>query len=733
MADKDACLEWSSKLNTNYCPTKKSYIPLEKTTKIPLQSNWQNRGISYDALSEYGSVPSDINVGILTGAASGGLIDIDLDGPFTIEAGALLLPATGMVTGRNSRPASHRFYMTDGDTRTTKVKHPDTGEMLVEVRGNGCQTMMVGSIHPDDGEVVRFEPDGDGEPARVDREALMVRVGYVAAVAVMVPFWKKTGRHNLALWFAALCACRGVSVDACLEMVRALVAITGDDELIDRIRAVETPYSRSADGKPIEWRANLVELFGTVKVVDKLIEWVGGSRTSSVGTMSTMVAPNNSLKSNQLSPNLDTDVAIADWFSACKNDSIIYADREDQFYKKRDGVYDPVTSTEIKGDITEFLSGPLCCNDRTDKDGRRSLQSVTKIRSTFDISKSFLRVDDRQFDREDHHIGTENGVLDLSTFKLTNDTGIVTKRIGTSFLHDADCPLFKQFLKQVFENDSDKIKYLRRALGYTLTGSVDAQIMFILTGKGANGKSVLLKLIATLMGSYGGAIPSHSITQQKFGNDKTDDLASLSGKRFVVASEGDAGDRLAAAKVKRLVAGDPMSVRKLYGSYFDLYPKFKLWFGSNDLPIVSGTDYAIWRRIHVIHFPRTFEPQEQDPKLLEKLKQELPGILNWALEGLKEIGSMEGNFLRPPASVLDSVNEYKADNDNTSKFIQDRCVRCSVSSVGATDLYNSYRGWCMASAVEALPLNAFGKELTGLGFEVGRKNTGNVRKGLRLL
>ena len=312
--------------------------------------------------------------------------------------------------GRNSRPASHRFYMVDGETGTTKIKHFDSGEMLVEVRGDGCQTMMVGSVHPEDGETVRFEPDGDGEPLRVDREVLMARVGYVAAVAAMVPFWVKGGRHDLALWFAALCACRGVSFDVCLEMVQALVAITGDSELVDRIRAVERTYSRSAEGKPIEWRADLVELFGTVKAVDKLIEWVGGSRPSSIGTISAMLNSNHRLDSNQFSPSLDTDVATADWFSTCKGNSIIYADREDQFYKKNNDVYDPVTATEIRGDITDFLSGPLCCHDRIDKDGRRSLQSLTKIRSTFDISKSFLRVDDRQFDRDDHHIGTKNGV-----------------------------------------------------------------------------------------------------------------------------------------------------------------------------------------------------------------------------------------------------------------------------------------------------------------------------------
>lgn len=720
-------------MNASIISDKFRFIPLRARTKKPLQSEWPKCGVSPGALTAFGTVPADINVGILTGIASGGLIDVDLDGAHTVEAGVLLLPATGMVTGRDSRPASHRFYMVNGDTGTAKLKHPDTGEMLVEVRGDRCQTMMVGSIHPDDGEVVRFEPDGDGEPVRVDREALMIRVGYVAAVAVLAPYWIKEGRHNLALWFAGLCACRGVSVDACLDMVRALVAITGDDELVDRIRAVETTFNRVAEGKRVEWRADLVELFGSVKVVDKLIEWLGGSGATCVDTKSTVAISNEILSFNQFSPKLDTDVAIAEWFTTCKSDGIVYADREDQFYKKRNGVYDPVTATEIKGDITDFLSGPLCSNDKIDKDRHRSLQSVTKIRSTFDICKSFLRVDDKLFDKDDHHLGTENGVLDLSTFKIANDTGIVTKRIGTPFLPDADCPLFKKFLSQVFEGDDGKIGYLRRALGYTLTGSVDAQIMFILTGRGANGKSVLLKLIAALMGSYGGAIPSHSITQQKFGNDRTDDLASLSGKRFVVASEGDAGDRLAAAKVKRLVAGDPISVRKLYGSYFDLYVKFKLWFGSNDLPIVSGTDYAIWRRIHVVQFSRTFEPQEQDPKLLDKLKCELPGILNWALEGLKEIGGMKGDFLRPPASVLESVNEYKADNDNTSKFIQDRCVRCPMSSVSANDLYQSYRSWCMESAVEPLPINTFGKELTGLGIDVGRSGKGNVRKGLRLM
>ncbi|AYO81304.1 bifunctional DNA primase/polymerase [Methylobacterium brachiatum] len=206
-------------MNSNNIEHDFHYVPLVAKTKRPLEADWQNRGVKRDALASFGSVPADINVGVLTGAASDGLVDIDLDGPMTIEAGARILPSTGLVTGRCSRPASHWFYRVEGDTGTIRLTHPVSRGMIVELRGNGCQTMMAGSEHPD-GELVRFEDGKDSQPSWVSREDLLKAVRQIATVSVLSGLWTPGGRHTLTLWFAGLCACNEVSQEvACPHLV----------------------------------------------------------------------------------------------------------------------------------------------------------------------------------------------------------------------------------------------------------------------------------------------------------------------------------------------------------------------------------------------------------------------------------------------------------------------------------------------------------------------------------
>lgn len=197
-------LNRSIKVNINSNGHRFSYIPLRPKTKKPVEVGWQNRSVQFDAL---GAIPDDINVGVLTGTPSGGLVDIDLDGPRTIEAGALILPFTGMITGRDSRPSSHWFYLIEGSAKSVTLKHPATGQTLIEFRGDGCQTMMPPSIHPDDGETVRFETGKDGEPASCDRETLLIAIRHIATLSVLGEFSIEGGRHNLARQFAGLCAC----------------------------------------------------------------------------------------------------------------------------------------------------------------------------------------------------------------------------------------------------------------------------------------------------------------------------------------------------------------------------------------------------------------------------------------------------------------------------------------------------------------------------------------------
>jgi len=249
-----------------------------------------------------------------------------------------------------------------------------------------------------------------------------------------------------------------------------------------------------------------------------------------------------------------------------------------------------------------------------------------------------------------------------------------------------------------------------------------------LVGNGANGKSTFLRVLQRLFGDYAATIPMQSLMEQRFGT-QTNDLAYLVGKRLVVASEGERGQRLAESKIKMMTGGERISCRALYKNLFEFEPHFKLWLATNNLPTISGMDDSIWRRIRVIEFPVQIPPDQQDKTLADRLIKELPGILQWAMEGLKE---WRKTGLAPPDSVLQSTRSYRQDSDTVGQWIDSACVCEPRLRTSARDLYDSYKSWCEDSSLESLHNASFGKELTRLGFKIHKSNKCNYRNGIGL-
>ena len=162
-----------------------------------------------------------------------------------------------------------------------------------------------------------------------------------------------------------------------------------------------------------------------------------------------------------------------------------------------------------------------------------------------------------------------------------------------------------------------------------------------------------------------------TLMEQRFGSQQTNDLAYLVGKRFVVGSEGERGQKLAEGKIKLMTGGDRIVCRSMYKDYFEFDPQFKLWLATNDLPTISGMDEAIWRRIYVVEFPVSFAPEQQDKTLADRLVQEASGILNWGYEGYCE---WQKQGLNPPRLVLQSTGSYRKDNDSVGQWIEAACV-----------------------------------------------------------
>jgi putative DNA primase/helicase len=215
----------------------------------------------------------------------------------------------------------------------------------------------------------------------------------------------------------------------------------------------------------------------------------------------------------------------------------------------------------------------------------------------------------------------------------------------------------------------------------------------------------------------------------KYGSDKTDDLAALRGKRFVCAQEGESGQKLAEAKIKLMTGGDTITCRPLYGNLSTFAPQFKLWLATNQLPAISGTDVAIWRRINVIEFPVTISAEKRDPNLQAALLTELPGILNWALDGL---AAWEREGLNPPEQVVYATDKYRSDNDTVGQFICDACARDPNASEMTKALHARYLEWCENSGLEALALASFGKQLGRLGLKPVKTSAGNGWTGIKL-
>ena len=149
------------------------------------------------------------NVGVLLGAPSGDLVDVDLDALEAVALADVFLPATRAVFGRASKRASHRLYVCTIDTeKFADVDKRDDTSMLVEIRSTGGQTVFPGSTHPS-GEAVAWAEDGD--PAPVEALELRRAVVHLACAAMLARHWPPAGtRHDGALAAAGFLARAGV-------------------------------------------------------------------------------------------------------------------------------------------------------------------------------------------------------------------------------------------------------------------------------------------------------------------------------------------------------------------------------------------------------------------------------------------------------------------------------------------------------------------------------------------
>jgi putative DNA primase/helicase len=369
------------------------------------------------------------------------------------------------------------------------------------------------------------------------------------------------------------------------------------------------------------------------------------------------------------------------------------------------------------------------CGDAKERPAMRiaAAQTVTAI-------ERLARADRRhaatveQWDTDPWMLNTPEGTIDLRTGEMHDHRrdDYITKiaKAGPG----VDCRLWLQFLEDITGGDSDLQAFLQRMIGYSLTGSTREQVLFFLYGTGANGKSVFLSAVSSLLGDYAKAAPASSFTASSTEQHPTD-LAGLRGARFVTANETEDGVQWAESKIKSLTGGDKIAARFMRCDFFEFIPEFKLIIAGNHKPGLRSVDEAIRRRLHLVPFTITIPERERDPRLIEKLRAEFPGILAWAIQGCLE---WQKHGLSPPTTVRDATASYLAGEDSIGRWLEDDCISDKALWTPGAALILDHRSWCERNSEKPMSPKRLAQALDDRGFVPKRTTSARGFSGIGL-
>lgn len=335
-----------------------------------------------------------------------------------------------------------------------------------------------------------------------------------------------------------------------------------------------------------------------------------------------------------------------------------------------------------------------------------------------------------EFDQDKTLLNTSNGYVDLSSGILYEHDikKMFSQQADVDYTDNIDCPEWSEFLDQIFDNDQELIHYIQKAVGYSATGSIKEQVMFILYGNGRNGKSIFIDTISDILGTYAKSMQADSIMVRQNSSGANSDIARLESARLVTSSEPNEGVRLDEGLVKQLTGGDKVTARYLYGKEFEFKPQFKLWLATNHKPIIRGTDDGIWRRLMLIPFKVQIPTDKVDKDLKYKLQRESIGILNWIVEGAL-MWQREG--LNPPASVTNASRQYREEMDVISLFVDDCCEVSDSYRAPAGELFKKYQSWANDNSEYSMSKQKFGREMRQK-FEFKKTMNGRFYLGLKI-
>ncbi|EEI62382.1 DNA primase family protein [Corynebacterium glucuronolyticum] len=318
-------------------------------------------------------------------------------------------------------------------------------------------------------------------------------------------------------------------------------------------------------------------------------------------------------------------------------------------------------------------------------------------------------------------IPMENGLLDANARRLYPHTPnlIATWALPFSYDPKTTCPNWHAFLDDVLQVDAHNTgqletdplakMFLQQWAGYLISGETRAHKAVIVTGAPRAGKGVMATVFQELMGKENSEVTTFTNLGSRFG------LANIDGKKFTFMSDSRDGslNRLATERLLSLIANDPMAVEPKGKDITTRRLNTRLMIFSNNVPRMPDSGNAIGTRFICLDLPKSHVGNE-DQGLTDRLLGELPGILNWALEGLATLKANEWVFTSLPQShkkVLLTVNEQA---NPLQVFVNERVNLVPGAKIALNELHDAYNQWCNDGGYNRINKTTFKERLKAL-------------------
>lgn len=328
-----------------------------------------------------------------------------------------------------------------------------------------------------------------------------------------------------------------------------------------------------------------------------------------------------------------------------------------------------------------------------------------------------IAIEGQEVDQSPWQLPCATGVINLKTGELEpgRQTDYLLKASPIEWPEkgiNADAQEWETVLDEIFSGNQDLVDFLRRICGYALAGEVYESILVVMTGRGRNGKSMIVETLSKILGPLSGAIRSEMLLDQgrmASSSGPTPDIMALRGLRMAFASETDDGCKISTSRVKWLTGNDTITGRNPHDKYeVHFRPSHTLFLLTNHKPHAPADDFAFWERMILFPFDLSFvtrEPKNEterraDPQLARRLEKILPNIMAWMVKGCIE---WQKTGLKKPAAIKAAVDDYKQGEDSVGDFIDECCVVGEKYHVTAAAVFARFEVWWKDNVSDRIP------------------------------